>query len=56
MTPAEAEQTVRDLVDRYGSAPWQMPDIDADLLAEAIAVLGQDCVLEIAEAHARRTS
>lgn len=49
MTEAEAEQTVRDLVDRYGAAPWRMPDAAAERLAEAIGVLGQARVLEVAE-------
>ena len=53
MTKAEAEQTVRDLVDRYGAAPWRMSDPDAERLAEAIGVLGQTRVFEVAEEHRR---
>ena len=49
MTKDEAEQTVRELVDRYGGAPWRIPDADADRLAAAITVLGQGRVFQIAE-------
>ena len=54
MTQDQAEQIVRELVDRYGTAPWRMSDADADRLAEAIRLLGQPHVFQIAEERRRK--
>lgn len=48
MTRDQVEQTVRDLADRYGADPFSMPNTDLERLAEAIAVLGQPRVFQIA--------
>lgn len=54
MTNAEAEMIVRELVDRYSEEPLSMPAPDLEWLAEAIEVLGQPRVFQIAEERRRK--
>lgn len=54
VTKTEAELIVRELVDRYGTDPWRMSKADTDRLADAIRILGQPRVFEIAEERLRR--